>query len=248
MVGAVVGGARVREAALLAGFEVFAHAEMAWDAQDQHVRQETHSLRPLVHVMSEDDASDEVDDVVGPDEAEHDPLVDQDEEDEVAHLVPLGGPVLQTDQQASAHVPRVEEVVHVVVGYRDRVQPRVEERETLQAGHEEVLLEEGAGHEEQHIPEHYAIGAPVEVEEPQEREDHQVHQERGEDDVAVLDVFIVDEELVEGVSGDEGVVAHALLGGDGVGAIDVEHAIEHQQKHTAREQHSVDSLISQVLK
>jgi hypothetical protein len=68
-----------------------------------------------MHVVSNNDSSDHIYDIVSADRGHHKPLVAHDEKHQIVHLEPLACSVLQSDDKAGAYVPRIEEVIRVVI-------------------------------------------------------------------------------------------------------------------------------------
>ena len=93
-----------------------------------------------MHVMCNDDPGDHIDNVVRADGCHHEPLVAQDEEHEIVHFEPVACPVLQGHNEAGADVPRIEEVVGIMIHHYKGLDAGVSEEEAWQPLHEEVFL------------------------------------------------------------------------------------------------------------
>ena len=74
-------------------------------------------LAPNVHVVSDDDSGDHIDNEVRADWGHHEPLVAHYEEHEVVHLEPLAGTVLKCHDEAGPNVSRVEKVIWIMVDH-----------------------------------------------------------------------------------------------------------------------------------
>ena len=78
---------------------------------ERHVNVVGDLLTHHVKVVSHNDRSYHVDNVVSADTSHHEPLIHHYEESEVMHLVPLACSILHRDYEAGTNVTRVEEVV-----------------------------------------------------------------------------------------------------------------------------------------
>ncbi len=58
-----------------------------------------------MHVVSNDNSSDHIDDIVSADGSHHKPLIAHYEEHQIVHFEPFAGAVLQCHYEAGAYVP-----------------------------------------------------------------------------------------------------------------------------------------------
>lgn len=81
------------------------------DLHHQNIYVEGDFLGPDVHVVSDDDPCDHINDEVSADAGHHEPLVAHDEQHEILHLEPFARAVLQCHYETGADVPRIKKVI-----------------------------------------------------------------------------------------------------------------------------------------